>query len=54
MYYIIYQIVGFDGFQKAGPYSWVMADYQFRDIAGFEGVFNVKMVPAEQIDNTNK
>jgi len=50
MFYVVYEVNGFDGVQKAGPYSQADVQYQRDDIAGFEGVVNVKVVPAEEMD----
>lgn len=47
MYYVEYEVAGFDGIQKAGPYSASEVQYQKDDIAGFEGVHSVRIVPAE-------
>jgi len=50
MFYVEYEVHGFDGIQKAGPYSQADIQYQRDDIAGFEGVCNVRIVPAEEQD----
>lgn len=50
MFYVTYEVIGFDGIQKAGPYLQVDVQYQRDDIAGYEGVVNVKVVRAEEID----
>lgn len=51
MYYVEYQVQGFDGLvQKAGPYSAGEVQSQRDDIAGYEGVYNVKVVPAEEVE----
>jgi len=51
MYYVEYEVRGFDGLvQKAGPYSAAEVQYQRDDIAGYEGVYNVKVVPAEEVE----
>jgi hypothetical protein len=50
MFYVEYEVNGFDGIQKAGPYSQADVQYQRDDIAGFEGVCNVRIVPAEEQD----
>ncbi len=50
MFYVEYEVNGFDGIQKAGPYSQAEVQYQRDDIAGYEGVFNVKVIPAEAAD----
>ena len=50
MFYVVYEVDGFDGVHKAGPYPQSDIKYQRDDIAGFEGVKNVKVVPAEEID----
>lgn len=45
MYYVEYEVDGFDGIiQKAGPYSAADVQWQKDDIAGFEGVKNVRIV----------
>lgn len=45
MYYVEYEVEGFDGIvQKAGPYSSAEVQYQKDDIAGYEGVKNVRIV----------
>jgi hypothetical protein len=50
MFYVEYEVNGFDGIQKAGPYSQAEVYSQRDDIAGFEGVCNVRVVPAEDKD----
>lgn len=50
MFYVVYEVNGFDGIHKAGPYSQADVRYQRDDIAAYEGVFNVKVVPAEEMD----
>lgn len=47
MFYVEYEVHGFDGIQKAGPYSQAEVQSQRDDIAGYEGVCNVRVVPAE-------
>jgi hypothetical protein len=48
MFYVEYEVNGFDGIQKAGPYPANEVQYQKDDIAGYEGVFNVRIIPAEE------
>lgn len=48
MYYVEYEVDGFDGIQKAGPYSAGEVESQRFDIAGYEGVKNVRVIPAEE------
>lgn len=51
MYYVEYEVKGFEGvIQKAGPYPASDVQYQKDDIAGFEGVKNVRIVPADEQD----
>ena len=45
MYYVEYEVKGFDGvIQKAGPYPANEVQSQKDDIAGYEGVYNVRIV----------
>lgn len=45
MFYVEYEVDGFDGIiQKAGPYSAADVQWQKDDIAGYEGVKNVRIV----------
>jgi hypothetical protein len=44
MYFVEYEVEGFPGTQKAGPYSETEVYYQMDDIAGYEGVKNVRIV----------
>lgn len=48
MFFVEYEVEGFDGLQKAGPYDANEIDSQRNDIAGYEGVVNVRIVPAEE------
>ena len=48
MLYVEYEVEGFDGIQCAGPYSAEDVKYQRDDIAGFEGVKNVRIVKPEE------
>jgi hypothetical protein len=48
MFYVKYTVVGFPGEQKAGPYSASEVQYQRNDIAAYEGVQNVVVVPADE------
>lgn len=48
MFYVEYEVEGFDGIQCAGPYPTEEIQSQRDDIAGFEGVKNVKVVTPEQ------
>lgn len=50
MFYIIYEVIGFPGEHKAGPYSAKESQYQKCDIAGYEGVINARIVPAEEVE----
>lgn len=50
MFYVVYEVNGFDGIHKAGPYPQSEIQYQRSDIEAYEGVINVKVVPAEEID----
>jgi len=45
MYLIKYEVEGYDGTYQAGPYSESEVESQKADIAGYEGVFNVQVVP---------
>jgi hypothetical protein len=47
-YYIEYEVEGFDGTHRAGPYPAHEVESQRFDIAGFEGVRYVRIVKAEQ------
>ncbi len=47
MFYVEYEVHGFDGIHKAGPYSQAEVQSQRDDIAGYEGVCNVRVVSAE-------
>jgi hypothetical protein len=51
-YYITYTVQGFEGRQKAGPYSQKDADYHLRDIAGFEGVMGARITPEDEMPAT--
>lgn len=42
-FYVLYEVEGF-GAQQAGPYSSHEVESQRADIAGFEGVHNVRVV----------
>lgn len=44
MYYVEYEVEGFPGVHKAGPYSASEVDSQANDIKGFEGVHNLRIV----------
>jgi hypothetical protein len=50
MYYVKYEVDGFPGEQQAGPYSAIEVQSQKEDIASFEGVKNVRVIPAEGMD----
>jgi hypothetical protein len=45
-YFVQYEVEGFPGTQQAGPYSKEDVQYQRNDIAGYEGVKNVKVIEA--------
>lgn len=47
MFYIQYEVEGFPGTQEAGPYSTEEVQYQRDDIAGYEGIKNVRVVSKE-------
>ena len=47
MYYVEYEVDGFDGIQKAGPYSAADVQWQKDDIAGYMGVKNVRVVEVQ-------
>ena len=47
MFYVRYVVTGFPGVQQAGPYSAGEVQSQRDDIAGFEGVHSVSIVPVE-------
>jgi hypothetical protein len=47
MFYVQYEVEGFPGTQEAGPYSAGEVQSQRDDIAGYEGVKNVKVIPEE-------
>ena len=47
-FYIEYEVEGFEGLQEAGPYSQEDVIYQRDDIAGYEGVKNVRVVTPDQ------
>lgn len=44
-YLVTYKVLG--GSHQAGPYDAVEAGKHFRDIAGYEGVTDAKVVPVE-------
>ncbi len=44
IYYIEYEVLGFKGIQKAGPYTKEQVFSQFDDIKSYEGVKNVKII----------
>ena len=46
-YYVLYEVEGF-GAQQAGPYSAADVQSQRDDIAGFEGVCNVRVVSEKE------
>lgn len=49
MFYVLYEVEGYPGNQKAGPYSAEDVKYQRDDIAGFEGVTNVRILPLNEV-----
>lgn len=58
-YYVFYKVLGFkDGFNdkqlKAGPYDWADLESQRSDIAGYDGVYDVRIMNAEQVDNAGQ
>jgi hypothetical protein len=46
-FYVLYEVEGF-GAQQAGPYSQADVQSQRDDIAGFEGVCNVRVVSEKE------
>lgn len=44
MFFVEYEVEGFPGTQRSGPYSETEVQSQRDDIAGFEGVKNVRLV----------
>ncbi len=38
MWFVRYQIYGFDGEREAGPYNYAEAKYQLEDIIGYNDV----------------
>lgn len=44
MYFVEYEVDGFPGTQRAGPYSADEVQSQMDDIAGYEGVRNVRKI----------
>lgn len=54
-YYIFYKVAGFkDGFEdkrlQAGPYSWFEIEQQRKDIDAFEGVYDLQIRNAEDVE----
>ena len=47
MFYVRYEVHGFDGEHEAGPYSKTEIQYQIDDISGYEGVCNIRIIPTE-------
>jgi hypothetical protein len=47
MLFVEYEVEGFEGIQTAGPYSEAEIQSQRDDIAGYEGVKNVRIVKPE-------
>ena len=52
MFYILYDIEGLGNDKQAGPYTQDQIVYHMNDISGFEGVFNVRLVSAEELDES--
>ena len=50
MFYIVYEVEGFKGTHKAGPYSLDDVQFQRSDIEGYEGVKNLKVIPADWVE----
>lgn len=51
MFYVTYEVNGFDGIHKAGPYACIeLAWENLDDIKGYEGVCNARVMPAEEVD----
>lgn len=48
MYYIEYEVDGFDGVHRAGPYPAHEVESQRFDIFSYEGVRYVRVVKAEE------
>ena len=51
-YYVLYEVEGYPGLQKAGPYDYDEVEFQRRDIAGFACVRNVRVQTENQIVQT--
>lgn len=51
MFNINYKIKTYEEQFSAGPYSFEEALYQKTDIAGFEGVYDVEIVPVKEETN---
>lgn len=47
-YYIEYEVDGFDGIHRAGPYPASEVELQRFDIAGYEGVKYVRVIRATE------
>lgn len=46
--FVEYQVTGFEGIQKSGPFCCTSeALEQAKDIAGYEGVYDVKLVDGD-------
>lgn len=54
MFYVVYEVEGFEGTHKAGPYPLDDIQYQRNDIAGYEGVKNLRVVPADAIEEPSE
>jgi len=50
MHFVEYEVDGFDGVQRAGPYTATEIESQRDDIAGYEGVKNVRIVTQDPGD----
>ena len=48
-YYITYTVKGFDGTFKQGPYEQQEIPSQKDDIQGYDGVWDVKVVPENEM-----
>ena len=47
---ITYKVLGFEGEHEAGPYPDNQVKSHVQDIAGYDGVYDVRVVPAEPRD----
>lgn len=48
-YYITYEVNGFPGKHKAGPYPWHLVQSQRQDIEGYGEVNNVEVINSKDL-----